>query len=113
MSEPVNGAAVLQPARIGAVGEALRRRSDRRHLLTAVAVALLFHILLVLSFWLVDRLGVRDIGEWSGPILVKIGVPDAPESPAPDPGILPNQSDTPLEDIPEESVAESLPGSAQ
>jgi hypothetical protein len=109
MREPANAAAVLQPARIGAAGEALRRRSDRRHLLTAVAVALLFHFLLVFGFWLVDRLGVRDIGEWSGPILVKIGVPDAPESPAPDPGILPEQSDTPSEDIPEESATESLP----
>jgi hypothetical protein len=109
MSEPVSGVAVLQPARIGAAGEALRRRSDRRHLLTAVAVALLFHFLLVFAFWLVDRLGVQDIGEWSGPVLVKIGVPDAAESPAPDPGPLPDQSETPLEDIPEESAAESLP----
>ena len=95
MIEPAKDAAVLQPVRLGAAGEALRRRIDRRHLLLAIAVALLFHLLIVFGFWFMDRLRIRDIGDWSGPVLVKIGIPDAPESSAPDPGPLPEQIDTP------------------
>ena len=115
MIEPAKDAAVLQPVRLGAAGEALRRRIDRRHLLLAIAIALLFHLLIVFGFWLVDRLRIRDIGDWSGPVLVKIGIPDAPESSAPDPGPLPEQIDTPVQpdapvpDAPSETVEETVP----
>jgi len=118
MIEEARDAAVLQPSSIGAAGEALRRRLNRRHLLTAVGIALLFHILIVFGFWLMDRVRVRDIGDWSGPILVKIGVPDAMDSPAVDPGPLPDQPDQPEDIVPpdtpqavseaeQEAVAES------
>jgi len=100
MIEEARDAAVLQPSSIGAAGEALRRRLNRRHLLAAVGIALLFHILIVFGFWLMDRVRVRDIGDWSGPILVKIGVPDAVESPDVDPGPLPDQPEQPEEVVP-------------
>ncbi len=115
MREPAKDAAVLQPVRLGAAGEALRRRIDRRHLLIAILVALLFHLLIVFGFWLIDRLRIRDIGDWSGPVLVKIGIPDAPESSAPDPGPLPEQIDQPQQpeipvpDVPSETVEETVP----
>ncbi len=109
MIEAAKDAAVLQPARIGAAGESLRRRINRRNLLAAIGIALLFHILIVSGFWLIDRMRIRDIGEWSGPILVKIGVPDAAESPAADPGVLPEQQDEP-QDIPVlENTSETVP----
>jgi len=76
--------AVLKAGRPSAAGEALRRRLDRNHLLVAVAAALLIHLLIVLSFWLIDLLRVRDIGEWTGPVVVKIGAPEAPDLPVPD-----------------------------
>ncbi len=112
MIEPAKDAAVLQPVRLGAAGEALRRRIDRRHLLLAIAVALLFHLLIVFGFWFMDRLRIRDIGDWSGPVLVKIGIPDAPESSAPDPGPLPEQIDTPEQPdtpVPSDTVEETVP----
>lgn len=109
MIEPARDAVVLQPARIGAAGEALRRRLDRRHLIVAVAVALLFHILIVLGFFLVDLLRIRDIGEWSGPVLVKIGAPEAPASPLPDLAPLVEDTETPLEEPPQEPVTEPVP----
>lgn len=108
MIEPARDAVVLQPARPGIAGEALRRRLDRRHFLVAVAVALLFHILIVLGFWLVDLLKVRDIGEWSGPVLVKIGAPDALVSPLPDLAPLVEETETPLEEPPSEAVPEPI-----
>lgn len=108
MIEPARDAVVLQPARPGIAGEALRRRLDRRHFLVAVAVALLFHILIVLGFWLVDLLKVRDIGEWSGPVLVKIGAPDALASPLPDLAPLVEETEIPLEEPPSEAVPEPI-----
>ena len=93
MIDPAGDSAVLRPASVGAAGEALRRRLNRRHLLEAAGIAILFHLLIILGFWLVDRVKVRDIGDWSGPVLVKIGVPDAPDSPAVDPGPLPEQEE--------------------
>ncbi len=100
MIEAARDAAVLKPSGIGAAGEALRRRLNRRHLLVSMCIALLFHFLIVLGFWLMDRVRVRDIGDWSGPVLVKIGVQDAPDSPAVDPGPLPDQPEQPEEIIP-------------
>ncbi len=108
MIEASRDAAVLKPSGIGAAGEALRRRLNRRHLLAAVGIAFLFHLLIILGFWLVDLIRVQDIGDWSGPVLVKIGVQDAPDSPAVDPGPLPDQpevSEQPI--IPEESQPET------
>jgi len=110
MIEASRDAVVLKPSVHGALGEALRRRLNRRHLLISIGIALLFHILIVLGFWLVDRIRVQDIGDWSGPVLVKIGVQDAPDSPAVDPGPLPEQpevSEQPV--IPEESLPETAP----
>jgi hypothetical protein len=108
MSDAAKDAAVLQPARIGAAGEALRRRLDRRHLFGAVIIALLFHLLIIFGFWLLDRIRVRDIGEWSGPVLVKIGVPEAPESPEVDPGPLPDQPEQP-EEVSPPDTPETVP----
>jgi hypothetical protein len=65
-----------------------------------VVVAILLHLALVGGFWLIDRMRIRDIGEWSGPILVKIGVPSAPELPSPDPGPVPEVSETPVVEQP-------------
>jgi len=112
MIEAARDAAVLQPSSIGAAGEALRRRLNRRHLLAAVGIALLFHILIVLGFWLMDRVRVRDIGDWSGPILVKIGVPDAMDSPAVDPGPLPDQPEQTEVPVPPDTP-ETIPETVQ
>ncbi|RKX89961.1 MAG: hypothetical protein DRP70_02155 [Spirochaetes bacterium] len=113
MIEASRDAMVLKPSVHGASGEALRRRLNRRHLLISIGIALLFHILIVLGFWLVDRIRVQDIGDWSGPVLVKIGVQDAPDSPAVDPGPLPDQpEESEQPDIPEESLPETAPEAA-
>jgi hypothetical protein len=101
MSGEIEQSAVLMPAGPGRAGEAARKRLDRRHLLTALAAALLLHALVVLGFLLYDLLRVRDIGDWSGPVLVKIGAPEALESPLPDPGPLPEEAE---EAVPSESA---------
>ena len=101
MTHPSQGSAVLKPADIGQAGTALRQRFDRRNLWAAVLIALAIHSTLVAGFWLYDRFKIQDIGDWSGPILVKIGQPDAPESPLADPGPLPEQSEEPAPVEPE------------
>jgi outer membrane biosynthesis protein TonB len=101
MTHPSQGSAVLKPADIGQAGTALRQRFDRRNLWAAVLIALAFHSSVVAGFWLYDRFKIQDIGDWSGPILVKIGQPDAPESPLADPGPLPEQSEEPAPVDPE------------
>lgn len=73
----------------------LRRRLNRRHLLAGIVAALLFHGLIVLGFWLTDRIRIQDIGDWAGPVLVKIGAPEAPEAPVPDPGPQPGVPEEP------------------
>ena len=97
--------AVLLPAGHGRVGEEERKRLDRRHLIAAVAIGLLLHGLVVLGFWLYDVLHIRDIGDWSGPVMVKIGMPEAPESPLPDPGPVPETAEQP----PEPAAVEPVP----
>lgn len=109
MSDPLPKGAVLQTGHAGEKAEAIRRSQDRRNLLTAVVVALLFHLLIVLGFLLSDLLGVRDLSDWSGPVLVKIGAPDAPESPKPDPGPLPDQPETPQPETPELPETPAVP----
>ena len=120
MTDPLEGGTVLRAGRPAEAMVVLRRRFDRRNLWTAVACAILFHILIILIFWLIDVLGVRDLSDWTGPMLVKIGAPEAPVSSQPDPGPLPDQSEVevaepleptemPLESPEETSPAESSP----
>ena len=73
---------VLRPVGMSPGGEEVRRRLDRRNLLIGTAAALLLHLAAAGVLWIVDRFGVRDAGEWSGPVLVKIGVPEAPRQAA-------------------------------
>lgn len=73
---------VLRPVGMSPGGEEARRRLDRRNLLIGTAAALLLHLAAAGVIWTVDRFGVRDAGEWSGPVLVKIGVPEAPRQAA-------------------------------
>ena len=73
---------VLRPVGMSPGGEEARRRLDRRNLLIGTAAALLLHLAAAGVLWIVDRFGVRDAGEWSGPVLVKIGVPEAPRQAA-------------------------------
>lgn len=68
---------VLRPVGMSPGGEEARRRLDRRNLLIGMASALLLHLAAAGVIWIVDRFRVRDAGEWSGPVLVKIGVPEA------------------------------------
>ncbi len=116
MTKKNDSPAVLLPAGISPAGQAARRRLDRIHMAKGIAVALLFHLLIVLGFWLYDILRIRDIGEWSGPVLVKIGVPDAPQSPLPDPGILPerieDQAVVEPSQAPKEPDAENAPSNS-
>ena len=113
MNEPLPRGAVLKTGRAGEQARYLRRRLDRRNLLTAAAAALLFHLLIFLSFYLIDLLGVRDLSDWSGPVLVKIGAPDAVESPKPDPGELPEQSEVPVPEDPEALLEPTTPTEPQ
>ena len=76
--------AVLRPAEISERGRRLSRRRDQNNVLLGLAAAFVLHFGLILGFWLADVLGVQDLGDWDGPILVKIGVPDAPPSQAVD-----------------------------
>ena len=73
---------VLRPVGMSPGGEEARRRLDRRNLLIGTVAALLLHLAAAGVIWIVDRFGVRDAGEWSGPVLVKIGVPEAPRQAA-------------------------------
>ena len=110
MSDFAPEGAVLQPARITAGGEALRRRLDRRNRLVAVVFALVFHLIIAGGFWLVDHLGVREFGDWSGPVLVKIGVPEAP--PALDSSPIPEVAEPAVNDAAPEAAPEVAPPSS-
>ncbi len=59
----------------------LRRKLYRRNLLAGIGTALLLHLIAVLVFILVDYFNVDDLDSSSGPVLVKIGIEDAPPSP--------------------------------
>ena len=93
---PSSSAHVLRPAVLGQEAEEKRRHGALRRGGLSVLGAVLAHLLVVGAFYLIDRFAVQDIALWDGPVSVKIGVPDAPDSPAPQPPIP-------------ESLQESLP----
>ncbi|OQX29441.1 MAG: hypothetical protein B0D92_03735 [Spirochaeta sp. LUC14_002_19_P3] len=64
--------------------ESVHRRLDRQNLLIALLSALVLHIFIFSCFWLADLWRVKEFGEWAGPVQVKIGLPDAPETTAPE-----------------------------
>ncbi|PIE04109.1 MAG: hypothetical protein CSA76_05945 [Spirochaetales bacterium] len=86
MNTPVRNTAVLQAGHPSERTVLLRRRLYRRNLWTGIGAALLVHLLAVLVFVLIDRLNTEDLDKASGPVLVKIGTPEAPLSPQSDPG---------------------------
>ena len=61
-----------------------RRQFDRSSILLGVLFALLVHFAVIGGVWFFDLLSIKDVGDWTGPILVKIGSPSAAAIPVPD-----------------------------
>ena len=90
-------------------GEQLRRRLDLRNFILGLFCALLLHLLIIAAALLIDWLLVQDIGDYSGPIMVKIGVPEAAESASPAPEKTPSEpSDNPQNPPQASSVPETV-----
>lgn len=54
-------------------------KEQRKRDLTAIALALLIHLLVVGAYFLSEWLFIEDVIDYSGPVLVKLGRSDAPE----------------------------------
>ncbi len=77
---PIDGI-MSHPAEINRSRERLRRHQDRQNTLLAIFCTLLLYLLVVCCILLLDLWRVMDVGQWRGPVQVKIGTPSAPPSP--------------------------------
>ena len=66
-----------------------RRQFDRSSILLGILFALLVHFAVIGAIWFFDLLSIKDVGDWTGPILVKIGSPSAAAIPVPDISAIP------------------------
>ncbi len=75
---------ISQPTEVNRSRERLRRYQDRQNALLAISCALLLYLLVICCILLLDLWRIMDVGQWRGPVRVKIGTVLAPESLKPD-----------------------------